>query len=484
MIEYLWTFPEILKAVDGYGPVTGGVHGISIDNRETYPGDLFVALPGTRNDGHRFVKEAFENGAAAALVSKKPKGIKADDQRLIWVKNTYEGLLNLAARARQRCGGKIIAVTGTAGKTGTKDALVAALSMRGLAHGSIKSFNNHVGVPLSLARMPKNADFGVFEIGMNSPGEIAPMAKLVKPHVAMITTIGAGHLGAFSDEEGIAREKAAIFEGLNTSGIAILNRDNKHFALLKNLATARGIKTILDFSTKDLESAAILVDSKSDGRSSRVVAKVGASQLDYRISLPGRHWITNSLGVMLAVQAVGGDMAAAGSALANLHPQEGRGAIFEIRAGQKTFQVVDESYNANPASMAATLDVLAHLEAMAPKGQKIAVLGDMEELGTRAADEHHALVPKILASKTDVIYLKGKRMAALQKSLKKDMKTVALKSNAAIFKRLLKDLQDGDLILVKGSRTGAMDEIVDRLLALHEFDEQELGWGRPVAAAE
>ncbi|MEE8295257.1 MAG: UDP-N-acetylmuramoyl-tripeptide--D-alanyl-D-alanine ligase [Sphingomonadales bacterium] len=488
MNDYLWTFTEILKSIDGYGPVTGGVFGIAIDNRETYPGDLFIALPGNRTDGHKFVKKAFGMGAAAALVSKKPRGLRSNDPRLIWVPDTYEALLKMAATARVRSAAKIIAVTGTAGKTGTKDALAAALGMRGLTHSSIKSFNNHVGVPLSLARLPRNAEFGVFEVGMSAPGDIAPLARLIRPHVALITTIGAGHLGAFASEEEIAREKAAIFEGLSTAGTVILNRDNTQFVLLKNLATSRGIKRILDFSTHDLAATAILLERQTDGRSSQVAAKIGGVRVDYRIALPGRHWVTNSLGVLVAVEALGGDLGLAGLALATLVPQDGRGALYDILSDQKNFQVVDESYNANPASMAATLEVFAELKPHVGLGRKIAVLGDMEELGSRAGDEHLSLIPMILAAKVDVLYLKGKRMGALQKALKKEIKIVAMKSNAGIFKRLSKDIEDGDLILVKGSRAGGLDEIVDQLLALHEETESEtnekIGWGAPVAAAE
>lgn len=484
MIDYLWTFTEILKAVDGYGPVTGGVHGVAIDNRETYPGDLFIALKGQRTDGHRFVRDAFGAGAVAALVSKKPRGVAADDPRLIWVNDTYEALLQLAAASRSRSSAKIIAITGTAGKTGTKDALASALEMKGFTHASIKSFNNHVGVPLSLVRMPRQSQYGVFEVGMNSPGEIAPLSLLVKPHVALITTIGAGHLGAFASEEEIATEKAEIFAGLGTTGTAILNRDNTHFALLKNIATTKGIRNIIDFSSHDLAARAILIEYKSDGRTSRVAAAIGETRVDYRVSLPGHHWVMNSLGVLLAVEALGGDLGLAGLALAAQRPQDGRGALYDINTGKAAFQVVDESYNANPASMKATLEVFGDLKPALKKGRKIAVLGDMEEMGSRAKDEHEGLIEDILASGVEVIYLRGKRMRGLQKFLRKQIRTVALKSNAGIFKRLRRDLREGDLILVKGSRAANLDEIIDQLLALHEEPSEEIGWGAPVAAAE
>jgi len=483
MIDYLWSFTELLKAVDGYGPVTGGIHGISVDNRETYPGDLFIALKGDKTDGHRFVKEALEVGGTVAMVSKKPQGVNKDDPRLIWVKDTYEALLQLAARARQRSAAKIIAVTGTAGKTGTKDAIAAALSMQAPTHYSLKSFNNHVGVPLSLARMPKNAAFGVFEVGMNAPGEISPLSRLLRPHVALITTIGAGHLGAFTSEEGIAREKAAIFDGLSTQGIAVLNKDNAHYVLLKNIAAGKGIKKVLDFSARDLEATAILLDCHTNGRSSQVASRIGNVRLDYKVSLPGRHWVTNSLAVVVAVYAAGGDIGMAGHAMASLVPQEGRGALYDVKSKAAKFQVIDESYNANPSSMAATLEVLQD-QKPEKGGRKIDVLGDMEELGTRAKDEHKGLVPLIRRAGIDTIYLKGKHMAALKGDLKRDMKVVCLKSNAGIFKKLSRDLKDGDLIVVKGSRAGAMDEIVDQLLALHQIPDQDIVWAEPVAAAE
>ncbi len=483
MIEYLWSFTEILKAVDGFGPVTGGVHGLSIDNRETYPGDLFIALEGQKTDGHRFVREALEAGAAAALVSKKPQGVDAKNPHLIWVKDTYEALLNLAAMARQRSGAKIIAVTGTAGKTGTKDAIAAALSMQGPTHASIKSFNNHVGVPLSLARMPRHAAFGVFEVGMNKPGEISPLSKLLRPHVALITTIGAGHLGAFTSEEEIAREKSAIFDGLSTSGTVVLNRDNAHYALLRNQAAGHGIKKVLDFSLDDPEATAIMLECHANGRSSQVASRIGSLRLDYKVSLPGSHWVTNSLAVLATVYAAGGDIGMAGHAMSGLTPQEGRGALYEVDTGTAIFRIIDESYNANPASMAATLEVFQNQKAEGA-GRKIAVLGDMEELGTRARDEHKNLVPLIRKADIGLVYLKGKNMASLKSALKRDMKVVCLKSNAGIFKSLSKDIAAGDLVLVKGSRAGAMDEIVDQLLALHQLNEDEFAWGEPVAAAE
>lgn len=477
MYDYLWTFPEILKAVDGYGPVTGGVYGIAIDSRETYPGFLFIALPGTETDGHDHVKAALAMGAAAALVSKPPRGVSRDDPRLIWTEDTYKGLLKLAAAARKRSSAKIIAVTGTAGKTGTKDVLADALGLKGPAHASVKSFNNHVGVPLSLARMPRESDFGVFEVGMNQPGDIAPLSKILKPDVALVTTVGGGHAGAFENEAAIAAEKGEIFAGTGANSFAVLGFDNPHFETLKAKAKAGGIKTVLTFSESSEGADAVILKEVLHERCSCLTAKVGDTVMTYKIGMPGRHWVMNSLGVLLATHAAGGDLGLAGLALANMKPQAGRGAIYMIEGPRGTFEVVDESYNANPLSMNAALEVFKGLKPSASGGRKIAVLSDMEELGKNSKAEHETLAPILKEAGVDLLYLKGAGMAALGAKISKDTKVFHLDGNAGIFKKLEQDLIKGDIVLVKGSRSGRLDEVVDQLLALNIEQEAE-GWGR------
>lgn len=479
MNEYLWTFPEILKAVEGAGPVTGGVFGIAIDSREAYPGDLFIALPGTNSDGHDFVKSAFARGVNAAVVSKTPKGVSEADPRLVKVDDTYKALLKLAAVARKRSAATIIAVTGTAGKTGTKDALAEALGMKAETHASIKSFNNHVGAPLSLARLPRDAAFGVFEVGMNKPGEISPLSKLIRPHVALVTTVGGGHAAAFKNEAAIAREKAAIFDGLEKDGVAVLNADNPHFAALKKFAKTKGA-AVKTFSAADHKADACLLQEALHARCSCLTARIGDTAITYKISVPGRHWVANSLGILLAVEAAGGDLGLAGLALANLKPQAGRGAVYQVEGPRGAFEVVDESYNANPLSMTAALETFAKFEPAGERGRKVAVLADMEELGDTAEKAHFGLADKIKAAGITVLYVKGPGMTALGGSLKGTCKVFTFKDNAGIFRKLEQDIAKGDVVMVKGSRAARLDEVVDQLLAT-AVETEASGWGRAAA---
>ncbi len=483
MTTPLWTYDEILRAVGGASTGSSSVFGVAIDSREAAPGDLFIALKGAVTDGHEFVMAAFKMGASAALVSKKPKAVNKNDPRLIWVDDTYTALLELAAAARKRTRAQIIAITGTAGKTGTKDVLFEALRMKAKTHTNVRSFNNHIGVPLSLARMPRGAAYGVFEVGMNAPGDIAPLSHLISPDVALITTVGKGHLAAFKNEVEIAKEKAAIFDGMPACGIAILNFDNRHFGLLKKKAKKAGIKKILTFSETTDSADACILKSAHLQNCSCLAAKVNEEMLTYKVAMPGHHWVMNSLGVLLAVDALRGDLGLAGLALASYEPQAGRGKVYEINTERGVFQVVDESYNSNPASLRAALEVFEKMRPARQTGRKIAVLGDMEELGKTAKAEHLGLAADLEAAGVNLVYAKGPGMTALLKAVKPGIGGFAFENNRGISKKLAQDIMKGDLILVKGSRAARLDEVVDDLNEM-SVSENDSGWGLPAAAAE
>lgn len=483
MTALLWTFSEIAKATGGRARKQGEVFGVAINSKEVCADDLFIALPGARHDGHDFAKEAFANGAAAALVSQTPKGLKGTDARLIRVADTMKGLVALARAARKRSHAKIIAVTGSAGKTGTRNAIYQALIGKDITHTSEKSFNNHVGVPLSLARLPREARFAVFEIGMNAPGEIAPLAKLVRPHVAIVTAIGRAHLAAFKTERDIAREKASIFEGLSGGGVAIINADTRHADILLRAAKTAGAKEVLTYSLKNRGADAVPVKLALKANCTCLTAKVGDSLLTFKVAMPGPHWVSNALGTLLAVKAAGGDLGLAGLALASLAPLPGRGALHDIAAEKGVFRVVDDSYNANPASFDASLEAFALMRPGTATGRRIGIFADMEELGSKSLTEHLALKKALTAAGLDILYVKGTGMEALLGALKGRVKGFAFSENQGLFQKLKQDLRNGDLVLVKGSRKARLDQVVENLLALRAARTVS-GWGAPVAAAE
>jgi UDP-N-acetylmuramoyl-tripeptide--D-alanyl-D-alanine ligase len=479
----LWTFAEIAAATKGRARRDGEVFGVAVDSKEICHGDLFIALSGSTHDGHEFVREALGKGAVAALIAKTPKGMKGTDPRLIRVKNTMAGLRALAQAARKRTTARIIAVTGSAGKTGTKNAIYQALLGKGLTHTSERSFNNHVGVPLSLARLPREAKFAVLEIGMNAPGEIAPLAKLVKPQVALITAIGRAHVAAFKTERDIAREKASIFDGLAPGGVAIVNADAPFAAALLRAAKDAGAKEILTYSLKNKGADALPVKLAYAETCTCLTAKVADSLITFKIAMPGRHWVSNGLATLLAIKAVGGDLGLAGLALASLAPLPGRGTVHDITAEKGAFRVVDDSYNANPASFQAALETFAAMGPAAAAGRKIGVFADMEELGAQSRKDHLALKKTVVAAGLTCLYVKGPGMEALLDALKGRIKGFAFSENQGLFQKLKQDLRNGDLVLVKGSRRAGLDQVVDQLLALRT-GRNVSGWGAPVEAAE
>ena len=455
MMPPLWSAAAIAAATGGVAHGDCAVTGVAYDSREVGPGDLFIALKGENSDGHRFVEQAFAQGAAGAIVS------TPTDHPHILVADTTAALDALGRAARARTDARIIGVTGSAGKTGTKEALYAALDRcaRGHPHRSVKSYNNHVGVPLSLSRMPADTRYGILEMGMNHPGELRALTALVRPHVAIVTTIAPAHAGFFKDESEIAAAKAEIFEGLEPGGTAILPFDSPHYAALRTVAE-RYAAQIVSFGFGDgADARALDVVTASNG-GSLVTARIGTAALCYTISEPGRHWVGNSLAVMAAVEAVGGDLAAAGLALAELEGMAGRGKRHQVAAKGGTALLIDESYNANPASMAATIGELGKL----PVNRRLVVLGAMKELGDKSDRYHGGLAVPMAAAGVDFAVLVGDEMQYLVDQLAKGVEGPARFAHCRTAEEatvLIRDeLGAGDALLVKGSNSMGLSKLV------------------------
>jgi UDP-N-acetylmuramoyl-tripeptide--D-alanyl-D-alanine ligase len=461
----LWTAAEIADATGGTPSGPFQAAGVETDSREVRPGDLFVALKGETSDGHAFLDKAFANGAAAAIVD------RPIDAPHVLVPDTTKALEALGAFARERVGGTVIGVTGSVGKTGVKEAIFTALdrSSHGAAHRSVKSYNNHVGVPLSLARMPGASAFGVFEMGMNHAGEIAALTTQVRPHVAVVTTIAPAHIENLGSEEAIADAKAEIFGGLMPGGTAVIPIDSPHFARLRDAAVARGAQ-ILSFG-KAREADVRLLDAvPSANGGSLVTAALGERRLCYTVAEPGEHWIANSLAVMGAVFAAGGDLGAAGLALAEMGGLKGRGARHRIAVPGGHALVIDESYNANPASMRATLAQLGHT----PASRRIAVLGSMKELGDFATAFHAQIAEPLMDANVDFAILVGPEMAALarelgkgaHKPLGKPLRFAHCEGPGEAIATLEEyGLLGGDAVLVKGSNSVGLARVVAHFAA-------------------
>jgi UDP-N-acetylmuramoyl-tripeptide--D-alanyl-D-alanine ligase len=459
----LWTAAETVAATGGQplgGLAADGwtAGGVSIDTRSLRPGDLFVALRGESRDGHAFVADALARGAAGALVAERPVGLAAEAPLLL-VADPLKGLEALGRAGRARSRARIAGVTGSVGKTGTKEALRHVLSRQAPTHASAASYNNHWGVPLSLARLPADAAYGVFELGMNHAGEIAPLTRMVRPHMALITTIEPAHLEFFGRVEAIADAKAEIFLGLEPDGVAVLNRDNPYFERLRDHAVAAGAGRLISFGSH-AEADFRLRDAALDADGSEVVVERRGRTLRYRLGLPGRHWVLNSLAVLAAVEVLGADVERAAEALASLEPPPGRGARLAIRAGSGTGLLLDESYNANPASVRAALDVLGRLP-----GRRIAVLGDMLELGESAPALHAGLVDAVAAAGVERLFTCGPLMRHLHAAVEPWRRAVHAAGSSELVAPLRDALRAGDVVLVKGSLGSRMGRIVEALRA-------------------
>jgi UDP-N-acetylmuramoyl-tripeptide--D-alanyl-D-alanine ligase len=458
--EPLWTLGEIAKAAPGttLGAAATPVSGCSIDSRSLAPGDVFVAIRGPNRDGHAFVAAALENGAACAIVDNTFP--QADEQLLVRVGDTLEALNGLGRAARERASStKIIAVTGSAGKTGTKEALRLALGPSGSVHASAKSFNNHWGVPLSLANMAKDVRFGVFELGMNHAGEIDALTRLARPHIAIVTTVAPVHLGYFRSVEDIADAKAEIFRGLEARGAAVINRDSPYFQRLKDHALACGA-TIVGFGEAP-EADARLLDVALGPDGSNVSAEILGETIAYRLGAPGRHLVQNSLAVLAAAKLACADLPSAADALAGLEAQAGRGRR-NVIATKPPIAIVDESYNANPASMRAALATLG----LIPRGEyrrRVAVLGDMLELGPDGPGLHQELAEFIDGAGVDVVFACGELMGSLYEALPTSRRGAYAKTSEELGPKLLEAVGPGDAIMVKGSLGSRMGPLVEAL---------------------
>lgn len=455
----LWTASEIAAVTGGAQHGEFAVAGVAFDSREIIGGELFVAMPGETTDGHRFVPQAVARGAAGLLVS------ETAEHPHVRVADVPAALAALAAAARDRAPALRIGVTGSVGKTGVKEAIRQALGRfaPGAVHWSVKSYNNHTGVPLSLARMPRDTRFGVFEMGMNHAGELTALSALVRPEVALVTWVASAHREFFDSEADIADAKAEIFTGLLPGGTAIVPYDNIHRDRLLPVARAHvgdaGRVVTFGFDpAADVHAEAFALHADH----SELTARVGEHRVTCRIGMAGRHWVSNALAVLAAVEAAGGDLAQAGLALAELVDLPGRGARRRVAVAGGTATVIDESYNANPASMAASLAVLAEITPAAG-GRRLALLGAMKELGA-AGDAFHAdLAPYVVAAKPSAIILVGKEMKALAAALpaRLDVRHVA---DADAAWPLLDDLlAPDDVLLVKGSNSVGLGGIVARL---------------------
>lgn len=452
----LWTSDEAVRATGGRATVTWSATGVSIDTRTIEPSDLFVALQGDARDGHEFVAAALEKRAAAALVSGIPPGVPENAPLLI-VEDVLRALESLGRAARERSRARIIAVTGSAGKTTTKEMLRLMLAREGGVTASAASYNNHWGVPLSLARMPRDTAFGIFEIGMNHAGEIRSLVRHVRPNVAVITTVAAAHLEFFGSVEAIADAKAEILEGIESGGACVLPADNAQFDRLNRRAEELKIKTIISFGSADRADARLISVTPVDG-GQQVTAKIFGRGIEFRIAAPGRHLAMNALAAIAAIGLAGGDIQRAAAELSSFGALKGRGA----RATAGDIEIIDESYNANPASIAAALDVLAAAP-VGRNGRRIAVLGDMLELGAGSDRLHAGLAGDIAAAKADLVFLCGRHMRALWSEIPQSSRGAWRETSVELVPDLISRVRRGDVVLVKGSLGSRMAVIVEAL---------------------
>ena len=446
----LWTAAELRDATGGTLAGEPVITGVAIDSRSVQPGDLFVALRDVR-DGHDFVPAAFANGAAAALVDREVEGAP-----LLQVADTLAGLTALGAAGRARGTARLAAITGSVGKTTTKDMLRHGLSAFGATHAAVASYNNHWGLPLTLARMPRDAAYGVLEIGMNHRGEIAPLARLARPHVVVITQIGAAHIGHLGSLDDIAAEKADILEGLSEGGTAVLPRDNPFFAPIAERAEAAGF-TVIGFGEHS-QAEARLVSAACGPLSSTAQITLHGQPLTLSISAPGRHLVVNALAALAAGTALGVDAPRFVEALASFRPGAGRGARvpFAVPGGEAL--LLDESYNGQPPAMRAALAVLGSQQG----GRRIAVLGDMRELGDFGPALHEGLLPDVVGN-ADLVFCCGPLMRRLYDALPAGLRGAHTETSEELAPLVRKAVQAGDIVLVKGSLGTRMAAVVGAL---------------------
>ncbi len=457
----LWTSEEVVRALLP-AAITAlfEANGVAFDSRAVAKGDLFFALGGETTDGHGFVADALKRGAAAAVVSRDVAGARGT---LVRVPDTMKALVDLGRAGRRRSKARIASVTGSVGKTSTKDALRTMLAAQAPTSASAASFNNHVGVPISLARLPREARYGVFEIGMNHPGEIEPLARQVEAHVGVITNVGPVHIGHMGSEEAIADEKGCLFAGMAEGAVAVLNRDSRHYDRLVGSARRFGVSRIVGFGRSEAAEARLLSCNLQDSGSD-VAALIHGRRIEYRLGAAGEHWVLNSIAALAVIEALGANVAEAAAALSGVGASPGRGARRVLRFGAGTVELLDESYNANPVSMRATLAVLART-APAQGGRRLLAMGDMRELGEGADAYHAGLADAVAASGAAQVFLCGPHMKALWRLLAPAQRGGHRPDSASLAGEVAAALRAGDVIAVKGSLGSKMKNVVDAIVA-------------------
>ncbi|MEP3280383.1 MAG: UDP-N-acetylmuramoylalanyl-D-glutamyl-2,6-diaminopimelate--D-alanyl-D-alanine ligase [Stappiaceae bacterium] len=463
MSDVLWHLSDFVAALEGavVGEPLADVTGISIDSRTVAPGEAFFCIAGGRFDGHDYAEKAIGNGAALAVVSKERVKNLSQNGPYVVVEDVLQALERLGRAARQRTKAKIVAVTGSVGKTSTKEALRIALSKSGRTHASVASFNNHWGVPLTLARMPEDTEFGVFEIGMNAPGEIETLVKMVEPDFAVITTVAAVHLEFFDSVDDIAKAKAEIFAGLKPGGTAVLNADNDQIGNLLDYAKKAGVSRVVQFgSGPDAEARALSSVQHPD--CTCVSARILGHDVTYKIGTPGQHLVNNSLAVLVCAELMGADLALAGLALSDVKAPKGRGERWHLNLPAGKALLIDESYNANPLSMSAAIRALGDTPITRP-GRYVAVVGDMLELGDTSPALHAALAEPLANAAIDIVYCVGPQMQHLWDVLPREQRGRYATQSSELDKILAEEIRPGDIVMIKGSLGSRMGPLVEQL---------------------
>ncbi len=474
-MNLIWNAQDVLRAVNGQCLQTQDwtAKGVSIDSRSISEGDLFIAIKGPACDGHDYVHTAFEAGACAAIVDKQPPQVPVD-AILIFVEDTFAAMQALGRASRARANAKIIGVTGSVGKTSTKEQLRQMLGTIDDTYANVGSFNNHWGVPLSLARLPQEAKFGVFELGMNHAGEMETLSKDVLPDVALINNIEAVHLEFFKNTEAIAEAKSEIFLGMNEKGCAVINRDTPHFDLIAKKARAQGIKKILSFGRHE-KSDAHLIKAEINGSTTEVKASIFGKEKNFIIGAPGEHLALNALGGLLVCAALDTDVDQCIEALAGYRTPEGRGSAQTIQLKEReSFILIDQSFNASPAATAAAIQVLGQTGCDQTAPRRVAVLGDMGELGPTAPELHLSLLKPLIDNRIDVVHCCGPIIKHLYDELPVFMRGSFTQDSQSLAQLVAEEIQDGDIVMVKGSKATKMNKIIDALLELSNESKEKI----------